>query len=95
MNYKKAPGRNWAAPSRRRRSASLPESCKEARPRASSLLMGHGLEHHSEAPGRNWVRETHRKHAVHLRPADERSAWLESYPLRERGGGDHDEPYEP
>ena len=89
MNYKNAPGRNWARPARRRGMKLQPE----ALPRESFATWHTGGEKEL-APGRNWVQPRRKPRRVHLEGARTVASTIETYPLRERGGGDHDEPYE-
>ena len=87
MDYRKAAGRNWARERPRRRRAKLGEVAPAMR--LPETLPASGQLDHRDAAGRNWTRERPPRRRVEL--ARSPSA---AYPGRERGGGDHDQPYE-
>jgi hypothetical protein len=86
MDYRNAAGRNWGERPARRRPVELgagtaPRRMPESLPPAGQL-------EHRDAPGRNWTHNLPQRRPVQLaRPA------LPPYPVRERGGGDHDHDY--
>ena len=88
MNYRNAPGRNWARPARRRGANLQPE----ALPRESFAAWLAGGDNELAA-GRNWAQRRRKPRRVHLEGVGTVASTVETYPLRERGGGDHDEPY--
>jgi hypothetical protein len=89
MNYKNAPGRNWARPARRPGANLQPE----ALPRASFAAWRQAGDR-AHVAGRNWARQPRKPRRFRLESTGADSASTEIYPLRERGGGDHDEPYD-
>ena len=89
MNYKHAPGRNWARERRRGPSVRLRRSSDQA-PRTPSSVW-HTVRGLKNAAGRNWTREPLPRRLGSAQ-AESGRAGLE-YPRRERGGGDHDQPY--
>lgn len=92
MNYKNAAGRNWARASRKQRQVHLADSSLE---RWSPLLEStSSVGSKKEAPGRNWSRERPRWTRVHLDEKPSALAGASGCPLRERGGGDHDQAFE-
>lgn len=91
MNYKQAPGRNWARERRPGRRVQLrPRGTPDSSGPSSVWYTSGGLKH---AEGRNWTHEPlPRRYGLdRARPA---TAVDPSHPARERGGGDHDQPYE-
>ncbi len=93
MNYKQAAGRNWTRAARK----SSPVKLHQMPAGASALgrsPVWYAATDLKNAPGRNWNLETRRARRVRLRQATEAGSHWSAYPLRERGGGDHDQPYE-
>jgi hypothetical protein len=91
MDYKHAPGRNWTRERRRGPRVQLrPHTDAERTAPSSVWYTAAGLKH---AAGRNWSHEPlPRRYGLdRARPAP---AVDPSHPPRERGGGDHDQPYE-
>ena len=88
MDYRNAAGRNWSAPRRKRRPAKLASGT--GRGRLPETLPPPGRLEHRDAPGRNWARERPNRPRVSLARPDTAAG----YPARERGGGDHNCPYE-
>lgn len=88
MNTKHAAGRNWARAPRRPARVHLgaPRSTTPDTERAGV----NQLRPIKDAPGRNWDHSVHRHPPVTLRSAERCEP---RYPARERGGGDHDQPY--
>ena len=88
MNTKNAAGRNWARTPRR---LSRVHQCapRPAVPDTERAGISQ-LRPIKDAPGRNWDHPVHRHPTVTLRSA---ASSAPQYPERERGGGDHDQPY--
>ena len=91
MNYKQAAGRNWGHARRRSRPVNLrPQSERPAAMPSNVWYTVGSLKH---AAGRNWTHEPLPRQLALDRLIAERSAAAD-HPPRERGGGDHDQPYE-
>jgi hypothetical protein len=91
MNVKDPAGKNWAERRPRRRPWKLGQG--EGRTRLPETLPPVGALEYPGAAGRNWA---HDGPARRRRPAPGRPATRgPSMPGRERGGGDHDQPYRP
>jgi hypothetical protein len=87
MNLQNPAGKNWGERRPRRRSWKLGQG--NPRPRLTETLPPPGELEHRDAAGRNWVHERpERRGPTSPTPYDE-------VPWRERGGGDHDQPYRP
>ncbi len=88
IDYKNAAGRNWARERRKGAPVRLqPTGETAAEPRRSSVW--HTVGPLKNAAGRNW---THEPLPRRLGQPEPKAG--PSYPRRERGGGDHDCPYE-
>lgn len=91
MDYRQAPGRNWARERRRGPHAHLRPRTTEGNPAAPSSVwytVG-GLKN---AAGRNWSHQPlPRRYGLDRARAE--PAVDPSHPARERGGGDSDQPY--
>jgi hypothetical protein len=90
MDHKNAAGRNWTRETRKQRRVALrrhsePEAVLAVLPSVRDQLAAN-----RDVAGRNWSRKQREPRRVRLSPMDLRP----SYPERERGGGDHDQPYE-
>ena len=93
MNYKHAAGRNWTHDAHRPRPAQLHKlRLPEAGGWGPTLLDQLRSERRSPA-GRNWAHRRPKRRPVSLRGAAAPRTPLD-YPARERGGGDHDQPYD-
>jgi hypothetical protein len=87
MDYKQAAGRNWSSGRPKRRPFKLNGG---ARQRLPETLPPPGRLEHRDAAGRNWTHDRARRDAAGTR---HRRSGLPTYPPRERGGADHDRPY--
>jgi hypothetical protein len=85
MDYRNAPGRNWTRSRRRKPLVQLRSAADQER-RPSSVW--YSLRDLTDAPGRNWTHAPKRR-----RPGRLNRPERPDVPERERGGGDHDEPY--
>jgi hypothetical protein len=90
MNYKNAAGRNWTREARKScratlRASSEPDAVLATLPTALDQVVSH-----KQIAGRNWSRQPRKRRPVHLSRTETRL----TYPDRERGGGDHDQPYD-
>jgi hypothetical protein len=92
MNYKSAAGRNWTREQRRRRLVHLERESSTAEMREPSPEW-YSLGNYHGAAGRNWAEAARRVAPVRLQAGNASTGRPDEYPLRERGGGDHDEPY--
>jgi hypothetical protein len=92
MNYKSAAGRNWTREPRRRRLVHLDSGSSQAEAREPSPEW-YSLGNYQGAAGRNWVEGARRAAPVRLHGGSDENGRSDDYPVRERGGGDHDQPY--
>ena len=91
MNYRHAPGRNWARQRRRGPSVHLRRSSDQQSSTPSSVW--HTVGGLKNPAGRNWTREPLPRRLGRTPGAADRAATAAEYPRRERGGGDRDQPY--
>ena len=91
-SHKQAAGRNWLHESRRRKPVRLDPAAEPSGEPLAPSSVWYSLGDLSRAPGRNWARKPRRRSAGRL-AAPSGAPSVESYPPRERGGGDHDEKY--